>query len=131
MDSGPDLFSENSEIFPQINIVAELFHGGLPIQDFCAGCRLERLLQQPSAQRFFSGSGSRNVQKLEKRTFSEDIEVSGIGMGCVIDRTMRVAAAHPTVLNSGQASLVERYRSHGAPGTRQYLFVIDNQADED
>src|ERR1051326_509918 len=131
MDSGPDLFSENSEILPQINIVAELFHGSLPIQDFCACCGLERLLQQPSAQGFFAGSGSRNVQELEKRAFSEDIEVSGIGMGFVFDRNLRVVAANPTVLDSGQASLVECYRSHRAPRTRQYLFVIGNQSDED
>jgi len=67
-----------------------------------------RLIMEQRLGLILTGGGARCAEKLEERSFAENVEVAGIGMHRVEKGIARFAGAHPAVFEAGQAALIKR-----------------------
>ena len=114
-----DVGSRQRELLPKIQRRAELLDGLLPGLDFGnTGTR-----RQPSCQRLFAGTCSRQGEQLEQRAAAKQIEIVRVDVIVVAKSIAGLAGSNPAVLEPGQTTLVKGDASDGRVARADDLIV--------
>src|SRR6185437_2568813 len=96
-------FAEHSQVFPQIEAIAQFGDGGLSFADLPQSGRG----QQPARQGVFAHACARGGEKLEQATVAEKVEIGSVNVMQVLKTVSLLSYTRPAVPEACEAMTVD------------------------